>query len=251
MISRSISNLKLFVRCERQLYYRKIKLLPQKPSHYLSVGNLYHGAIAYKYLNGSDPGQIVLGEILRKHKYSPLWTCPTPDDVLLREIAANVARLPAFVPVKEDGGYLIELKLGSSRIDLVSTQTPVAGPDGLMWDWIDERCVVDWKIRHGRSRLRPGEDLDQLALYCLKAGPINGCFVEIPRDPSDPLNVVTKRFSDEELRAWERYFSNQFTAMESRGQDEASYRLANRGDPLCCERFCDYYEACPGGAGRG
>ena len=252
-VRRSPSALSLFEQCERKFYYAKVAKLPEAPSLHLAVGILYHACIEQLARGvGADIHATIAA--LRR---TPEWVDPgKTDNELGTELTAaliKVADLMERLPVAYDGddeAPLIEQwgKRYACRIDYVSTHTPVVEGCRLV-DVKPGRCVLDWKTVGGKRR-RTAADADnsaQLALYCIETGANNAAFVEIPRD-GGPLNIVAAEFDDDTLKRWASFLDAQFAAMQSRGPDEAQFRLAARGHPLCSPRWCPYWDRCPGGA---
>lgn len=259
LVRNSFSALEQFDFCERQFFFRRVLKLPEPPSHYLSIGNLYHDCIAYLLAVPGDDPEALVRRLLAKHKGETGWVCPTPDETLVKEVVQNLGRLqtqvfPYLKPRRRPDGTL-EIEQWATRwitgkIDLVSETTPVVDPAGRITGAVESRpCVVDWKSKSSTKK-RTQEETNrskQLALYCLEKELDTGAFVEIPRDVAVPINVVVVQFTPEELDYWARWFQAQFAAMQSRGREESAYKLAPPGHPLCSERWCAHWARCPGG----
>lgn len=252
-VRRSPSALSLFEQCERKFYYAKVAKLPEPPSVHLAVGILYH-AVIEGMVRGPSFYMDDIRTVLAKVKCRPEWVDPGLDDEeLCKEVVTalyKVSELHQRLPVAPgpDGPRVEEWgKRYACRIDYVSIHTPVV-EGGQLVDTKPGLCVLDWKTVGGRRR-RGQDDADnsaQLALYCIETGAHNAAFVEIPRD-GGPLNIVAAEFDDDSLRRWATFLDAQFAAMQSRGPDEAQFRLAPRGHPLCSPRWCPFWDFCPGG----
>lgn len=256
-VRRSPTALSLFEQCERKFYYAKVAKLPEPPSLHLCVGSLYHAVIEHwareEGISGSD-----IELLIARAKGAPDWVDPgISDKDLYEELLAGVLKVgegvieklpvapgPGGSPRVEEWG-----KRYTCKIDYVSTHTPVV-ESGRLVDTKPGLCVLDWKTVGGRRRRTPADadNSAQLALYCIETGAHNAAFVEIPRD-GGPLNIVAAEFDDDTLRRWATFLDAQFAAMQSRGPDEAQFRLAPRGHPLCSPRWCPFWDRCPGGAG--
>lgn len=250
-VKRSYTALRQFEFCERQFYFRRILGLPEAPSIHLSLGILYHEA-----LEGLSQGVIAkeaLPPLLAKAKASPLWVDPgITDEALIDEIWTNLGRVSREVFKNGHGLKVRKVETWGTRycckIDILAGNTPNL-EDGHIIDFIDEPCVVDWKTKSGdKKRSQYATDLNpQLALYCIDLGVHNAAIIEIPRSPLQPLNTIVTRFDDYDLARWAKFFDAQFLAMNSRGAEEAEYKLAVRGHGLCSPRWCAYWDRCPGG----
>lgn len=251
-VKRSYTALRQFEFCERQFYYRKILGLPESPSIHLSLGILYHEALEAlcKFL-AIDKDQIAA--LIVKAKGSPLWVDPgITDEALLEEIWVNLGRVNREVFQGGKGLKVLKVETWGTRycckIDILAANTPVI-EEGRIVSFLDEPCVVDWKTKSGdKKRSQYATDLNpQLALYCLDSGVFNAAIVEIPRSPLQDLNTIFTRFDQYDLDRWAKFFDAQFAAMNSRGLEEAEYKLAVRGHGLCSPRWCSYWDRCPGG----
>lgn len=242
----SHSALEQFLFCERQFWFRRIAKIPEPPSHYLAIGNLYHECLATLL----EEGGVDVAVTLAVNKRSPNWTSPTPDKKLIPEVVQNLTRVkeqifPYIEPLSVEEWSRRHFL---AKLDVVSAVTPVV-EGGRIVGADRGPCIIDWKTVFSRKK-RSSKDAagsQQLALYAIEAECNDAAFVEIPRDVKWPLNVVVTHFTDAQLHAWKRYFEQQFAAMWSRGPDPAAYRLAKKGESLCSSDWCRYWDRCKAG----
>lgn len=249
-VRKSITALKQFEFCERQFYYQRILKLPEKPSIHLALGILYHNCLERIAL-GKELTNAAILNLIAEAAASPLWVEPQITlDELAAEIQFNLRRvqqqvLPHLcVQTAEVWGTHY-----CAKVDIVAGNTPVV-EDGKIIDVLKgERCIVDWKtVSKLRSRSQYEVDQSgQLALYCLEFDAAAGAIIEIPRNPNQDLNVIVTRFDIYDLNRWRNFFDAQFAAMNSRGTNEAEYKLATRGHGLCSPKWCTHWDQCPGG----
>lgn len=253
-MARSHSALESFLKCERRYYFERVAKLEQPPSHYLSIGLLYHEAIAAALVAPT----VNLDTLLRRHKEKPGWSCKWADSDILRGLTANIARLrtSVFPHIKP---LVIEKKVAERGfygvLDVVSSCRPITDESMSIIGTDESRsCVLDWKVKfsnRGRRDQKSADTSQQLAIYALMSGKFSAGFIEIPVEVSEPINVIMTDFSELELERWERYLKSQFVAIESRGADPTAYRLAEPSNALCSERWCPFFGRCPGGSYRG
>lgn len=248
--------------CERQFFYDRVQRLPQEPSHYLSVGNLYHDLLAEMLETNDSVSAERIITVLGEHKAKPDWVCPTADDRLVKEVDDNLKRvhldiLPHVEPrVSETGELEVErwhrgTFLG--KIDCVSVYTPTVDDRLQVIGHEAHDCIIDWKSKSSLRNRRLEFTTDMLkqgSLYCLMKDVDRVCFVEIPRDTEAPVHTLVHQFSADELARWGRFHAAIFDAMDTRGPNEAAYKLADPGSPLCCARWCSHWRRCPGGEGK-
>ena len=112
-------------------------------------------------------------------------------------------------------------------------------------------CILDYKIKFSTWNRRGQEDVEnnaQLALYCILEDVHDAFFVEVPRSRKASVNVIGKRFTDEELAWWSRFYDQQTAAINSRDKNfEPNWRLSDPANSLCSKKFCPYWIDCPGG----
>jgi PD-(D/E)XK nuclease superfamily protein len=254
-VRKSPTALKQFEFCERQFYYQRIQKLPEPPSLHLVVGILYHTAIE-RLVRAGTVSRTEVQLMIEELRKGPGWCDPgKSDEELCEEVMHAMVKVGGLVdalPVaKGPRGPRVEEwgERYTCKIDYISTRLPVV-KDGELVGVEPGLCVLDWKTVGGKRR-RGQDDVDhspQLALYCIETGAHHAAFVEIPRDSTQPLNIVAAEFTDLDLRRWGQFLDAQFGAMQSRGPDESQFKLAERGHPLCSPRFCPYWSRCPGGA---
>lgn len=238
--------------CERQVWFRWIARMPEEPSIYLSIGNLYHAALAASLRE--DP--VDVPALIQAAKRGP-WVTDVTEAELESEVRQQLERVgrevrPYISPIAVEvwsKSLRPEAKY-CAKLDVVSSITPVANEHGEIVGTEPVKCILDWKTVFTSKKKRDQGTTDisaQLALYCLEAGVDRGVFVEIPRSLSMPIRVLGTRFDVYSLRRWKRHFEVQFAALNSRGADPAAYKLAAPGFPLCSPRWCPYWRQCPGG----
>jgi len=216
--------------CERQFYYKRVLKLPEPSSEYLEKGNIYHDALA---------------TVLGKKICPPLQAIPN--------LEANIERLKEKVFPWLDPEAIEEWakKYYCGKIDLISKVTPVTNELNEIVSNRPGRCVVDWKIVFKKPKWsqKKADESIQLALYAIETGAHSAAYVEIPDNPVWPIRTFVTHYPDYYLKRWKRWLDAQFAAMDSRGTDEAAYRLASVNHGLCSPRWCPYWKRCPGGEG--
>jgi hypothetical protein len=260
----SFSSLDQFLKCERQWFYRRIKKLPEKPSFYLAIGNLYHEVLQWTVELGLGPSgrEDLIDRLFVEHASRPTWSCPTKEEVLKKEIYTNVSRVQYEViePMRKAGADFECEKSHKylAKIDLLTSMHPEVSM-GEVVGVTDQPGVLDYKIKFSTYNRRSQGDADlsaQLAMYCILEGVSWAGFVEIPRSIKAPVNVIAKSFSAEELKWWERYLDSQTASVNlrrylhanmSEKELEAGFRLASPDSTLCSEKWCSFYNRCPGG----
>lgn len=243
----SITALRQFETCERQFYYQRILRLPERTSLALSTGSFYHAMIE-NILRG---GKSTLEEIFAKTTWPP--DVVVDGAALKKEVELNLQRLqtdvlPFLLPAEKDAFGKPQIEVWGNRycckFDFVSPFIPIV-QDGRIIDHKPGRCVVDWKSATKSKDLR--HHVAQLMLYILDSQAAAGAIVEIPRNTRSSIITSVLEPDDYECRRWQSYFEAQFRAMNSRGQDETEYRLAERTNPLCSPQYCPHWDRCPGG----
>jgi len=258
----SYSSLTQFMNCERQWYYQRILKLPQVPSFYLAIGNLYHAVFEHMVKECvAECLEPLVDDLFVEHASAPTWKCPTSEANLKREIVANARRVwdEILDPLVNGGAVLTPEKSHKylAKIDLLSTKRPEISM-GEIVGIVDEPGVLDYKIKFSTYNRRTQKDADnnaQLAMYCILEDVRWAGFVEIPRSLKASINIIAKSFTDEELHWWVRYFDEQKATIESRrrlgiGETEVAehhFRLSDPANSLCSEKWCDYWKNCPGG----
>lgn len=252
-VRRSPTALKGFLECERRWYYQRILKLPEPPSIHLCIGSLYHAAIERMARQGQFTPDCAQALIATSRSEDD-WVDPgVTDDELSKELVGAMGRVSAVLgklpPVRDAEGPFVERwgRRYTCKLDYLSTHTPVV-EGGEVVGAEPGLCVIDHKVVFSRRRRSQGDtdNSPQLALYAVETGANHAAYLEIPRDGA-PINVIVAEFQDDELRRWASYLDAQFKAMNSRGEDESQYRLAERGHPLCSPRWCPYWSRCVGG----
>lgn len=246
----SFSALDQFLNCERQFYFARILKLEREPSHYLAIGGLGHEVLA----DAAIGNRVDVRSKLARHKELTEWKSDVPDDVLVRQLETILERvrkevLPYLDVAAVEQWYRTPYL---AKIDLLSNTTPLVDAHGKIVGKVTKPCVIDWKFKFSSRSRRDQESTDhsaQLALYCLQTGADTAAFVEIPRE-GGPTHTLVTNFSAYDLVYWRRYLDSQFAAVASRGEEEAAYRLAPAGHPLCRPQFCTFWRRCPGGGGE-
>jgi hypothetical protein len=260
----SPSSQKQFLNCERQWYYKRVLRMPEPPSFYLAIGNLYHSVFEHMVKEDVECLAVLVDDLHVEHASQPTWTCPTSEENLKREIVANAERVAEEIidPLVAAGAVLTPEKSWKylAKIDLLTSKRPEVSM-GEIKGVVDEPGVLDYKIKfstHNRRGSDAAENDEQLAMYCLLEEVNWAAFVEIPRSLKAPINVIGKQFSDHELEWWATYFDEQTAAINSRRhirdrgleteEDiEDRFRLAHPSNSLCDSRWCAYWAHCPGG----
>jgi hypothetical protein len=256
-VRHSFTALRQFETCERQFYFQRILGLPETPGPQLAVGIVYHASIEDRLMRPGVSAQQHARNGLRAAQANKGWCDPKiAEEDLINEVAGALMRLEpifaALTPRKgPDGQDQVEVwcERFTGKVDLVAERTPVC-EGGTIIGSDEGPCVIDWKTKGLTSSRYKKDHSQQLALYCLEFGCQAGAIVEIPRDAREDINIEVTRFDAAELERWDVYFAAQFAAMSSRGADEAQYKLAVRGHGLCSPRWCQFWNRCPGGAGR-
>jgi len=250
----SFTALRQFEDCERKFYYRWILGLGEEPGPQLAVGIAYHCAVELVQLGSALD---LIGErAIAIAKTNKGWCDPgIPEAELAAEIDAQLVRLAPILaklpPLVVDGKPQVEIwcKKVTGKIDEVCVGTPVLEEGEIVR--LDEGiCVIDFKTKGFTTKRYKKDHSMQLVHYCRDVGAKAGAIVTIPRDMREDIEIDVYRFTEEELRRWGKYLDAQFGAMASRGQDEAQYKLAVRGHGLCSPRWCQFWDRCPGGAGK-
>jgi hypothetical protein len=246
--------------CERRFYYKYKLRRPEPPSVPLSVGILYHEALA-AIMHNEAFEFAALRPMLEKIKKMPTWASDKSDADLLKEIEVNLERVSTQI-MPHLKPRLIEAWATkangcagkyTAKLDVLSDTTPVVDKKGVISGSHSQPCVIDWKTVSAAPK-RSGEVAGmsaQLALYCLETGVHNAAFVEIPRSPAVPIATWVTSFDDYALRRWARHLDAQFAAMDTRGDNPEAYKLAAPGHSLCCPKWCPYWAECPGGENGG
>lgn len=250
----SFTALRQFEDCERKYYYRFVLGLEEEPGPQLAVGIAYHAAIEL-IQRGSALDRI--GErAIAIAKTNKGWCNPgISEEELAAEIFHNMVRLAptlaALPPQIIDGKPQVEVWCTkyTGKIDEVCVGTPVL-EEGRIVRLDPGICVVDYKTKGFTTKRYKKDHSLQLAHYCRDVDARAGAIVTIPRDSREDIEIDVYTFSDADLARWGVYLDAQFAAMASRGQDEAQFKLATRGFPLCSPRWCQFWDRCPGGAGR-
>ncbi len=252
---KSFSSLNQFLNCERQWFYQRVAKKPRPPSHYLSIGSLYHHVFEMMVRDDlwSSPELIeLIHDLYVEHSCQDDWKCPTTQENLCAEIYANAVRVrdQVFMPLAADElvaekshKYLAQIDVRANMIPKVEMAQIVGSEPG--------ECILDYKIKFSTWNRRGQEDADnsaQLALYCILEGVHDAFYVEVPRSTKASINVIGKRFTDEELAWWSRFYDQQTAAINSRDKsDPLSWRLSDPANSLCSKKFCPYWGDCPGG----
>jgi hypothetical protein len=132
----------------------------------------------------------------------------------------------------------------NGKIDLISATTPGLGA---------EPCVLDWKTISAARKIKSEREAQkslQLQIYCLVTGCRNAGFVWFT--PSGPVSSTIVTFTEKELdHAWIWAYNHSLTIKARWGAlaDDGSnwqevFAMAHPGHPLCCEKWCDYWDVC-------
>lgn len=252
----SFTALRQFEDCERKFFYRFVLGIQEEPGPQMAIGIAYHCAIE---LIQRGSGLDLIGErAIALAKTNKGWSNPGVTEVeLAAEIDANMKRLAptlAALPphVDAEGKPQVEVwcTKRTGKIDEVCAGTPVVEEGNRIIRLDPGICVIDYKsVGFTKSRFKKDHSM-QLAHYCLDTGATAGAIVSVPRDLRQDISIEVYQFTADELARWDKYLTAQFGAMASRGQDESQYKLATRGFPLCSPRWCQFWDRCPGGAGK-
>lgn len=259
---KSPSSQKQFHTCERQWYYKRVLRLPEPPSHFLAIGNLYHACFEHAVKTPDVDYEMLVDDLYTEHASAPTWTCPTSEANLKKEIWVNLRRVNSeiWTPLWTADAKLeaeIEFKY-LAKVDLFSSRRPIVNM-GEITGTEDEPGVLDYKIKFSTYNRRADSDAEndeQLAMYCLLKECRWAGFVEIPRSAKAPINVIGKHFTDGELEWWRGYFDSMAETIETRRdrsngetveEIEDRFRLAHPSNRLCDSRWCPYWGHCPGG----
>lgn len=252
---KSYSSLNQFLNCERQWFFQRVCKKPRPPSHYLSIGSLYHHVFEMMVKDEvwHSPAIIeIIHDLYVDHSAKPDWKCPTTQENLCEEIYANARRLrdQVFIPLaatklmaEKSHKYLAKIDVRANAIPIVEMAQITGSKPG--------DCILDYKIKFNTWNRRGQADIEnnaQLALYCILEDVRDAFFIEIPRNTKASINVLGKCFTDEELAWWARYYDHQTAAINSRDTgDPLSWRLSDPANSLCSKKFCPYWGDCPGG----
>lgn len=255
----SYSQWDVFQNCERRWYYERIARLPLPPAPQLEVGSLYHAVIEHvvrTYTAAHPPADRLSVDWTELGLLRVAQLAGEEPAALQEEILRNVQRLndQLLAKLKVRGVELRFKRMGEAgRIDCVADNAPITDSRGNIIGMEDRPCVLDWKVKftnRNRRTQQAADDSDQLGLYACEADVDLAGFVEIPRDVTLPLRTFVTEFSKEDRQRIRRYFTEQFQAMRSRGQNESAYRLSARNNALCSARWCPFHRHCPGGQGE-
>jgi len=257
----SHSKLRDWYTCPRQFYYKHVEKLPQPPSHYLVIGNIYHKVIADLLKARSivdleaavekhmEAASLSLKEFFSKQKIDILWS----------DIYQNCERLWTEVlayltPIEVEKYYRDAGMNVGGIIDCYSADELVLDQFGKVVGTQPGPAVYDWKIKfsvRNRRTDQDAEDSDQLAQYCLYKGCKTAAFVEIPTKLTARINILQVEYTDEELAQWKRYIpdcmeSVGYLAAAAVGRGEKMFPRTQRSNPLCCKNFCPFWSKCYG-----
>lgn len=250
--------------CERRYWAHRFGGLPKPPSPILAIGDAYHKAIDFVYMNegcefieaAMDSVAQIDRDVVQRFEIDCL--------ALAEEVEANLERMfkalergPGLLtppyPIRNKKGWLLlehewtDRRLGyRGKVDAVMDSAPVTDEKGNVVGFDYVPCVFDWKTVHGERRRsqRDATYSPQLALYSLAMGVKRACFVEIPRNLEKPIRVRSVTYSDSDLAHWADWFVDMRAAILSRGTKARRFKRTDRKNPLCSPEWCWLYPKC-------
>lgn len=254
-----------FNRCERQFYYERVrKLDTERGSIPLSIGNIYHEGLDVLCRHTRAGGEVCPDIVrqcvdrgLKKAQSDRMWQKPRMLEKLLKHCADNLewvgTKLLPGLKIIEVERWFRDKPGFIAKLDLYCANTPIEVSHG-EFRFLDEPCILDWKTVMETSRRNDYKVKNdgQLAKYCWLRDVRRGVVCEMhKRGPvAHPITFYNAEFTAEEIERWGRYWQTLDQTIRARDiHNEDEWKLSHPSNGLCCEKWCPFWDRCPGGAG--